>query len=44
MARAVARNSRRTFSELQTTTHAPDHPAAFPEAHYLKTIFLRFEP
>ncbi|MDB6034659.1 MAG: SAM-dependent methyltransferase containing domain [Verrucomicrobiales bacterium] len=44
MVRTAARNSRRLFAELQTTTHPADHPATFPEAHYLKTIFLRFEP
>ena len=44
MVRTVARNSRRPFAELQTTTHAADHPATFPEGHYLKTIYLRFEP
>ena len=27
--------------ELWTSTHAPDHPAAFPEAAYLKAIALR---
>jgi hypothetical protein len=44
MVRTVARNSRRPFAEVQSTTHPADHPATFPEAHYLKTIFLRFEP
>ena len=29
------------FTELRTTRHAPDHPAAFKEADYLKGIFLR---
>jgi 23S rRNA (cytosine1962-C5)-methyltransferase len=42
LARAIARNSRRAFTELQTTAHAPDHPASFPEAAYLKAIYLRF--
>lgn len=31
----------RTFKELQTTLHAPDHPASFREAEYLKAIYLR---
>ena len=30
----------RAFEELQTTRHAPDHPAAFREAAYLKAIYL----
>jgi 23S rRNA (cytosine1962-C5)-methyltransferase len=33
--------SRRRFSELITTAHAPDHPALFPESRYLKGIYLR---
>lgn len=36
--------SRRTFVELARTTHAPDHPATFPEAQYLKCLFARLEP
>ena len=28
-------------NEMFTTKHAPDHPATFPEAHYLKCIYLR---
>jgi 23S rRNA (cytosine1962-C5)-methyltransferase len=31
----------RAFDELETTGHAPDHPAAFKEAAYLKAIYLR---
>jgi 23S rRNA (cytosine1962-C5)-methyltransferase len=31
----------RTFEELRTTRHAPDHPATFKEAEYLKAIYLR---
>lgn len=42
--REAARKSRRLFAEMETATHAPDHPATFPEAHYLKCVFLRFEP
>jgi 23S rRNA (cytosine1962-C5)-methyltransferase len=35
-------NQGRKFEEMQTTGHAPDHPATFPEAHYLTCIYLRF--
>jgi 23S rRNA (cytosine1962-C5)-methyltransferase len=41
---AVRDSTRRTgrpFTELFTTRHAPDHPATFPEAEYLKGICLR---
>jgi 23S rRNA (cytosine1962-C5)-methyltransferase len=31
----------RSFEELRTTRHAPDHPATFTEAEYLKAIYLR---
>jgi 23S rRNA (cytosine1962-C5)-methyltransferase len=31
----------RAFDELQITGHAPDHPAAFREARYLKAIYLK---
>jgi 23S rRNA (cytosine1962-C5)-methyltransferase len=40
--RQAAVDSRRIFHELQVTGHPPDHPAGFPEAHYLKCIRLRF--
>jgi 23S rRNA (cytosine1962-C5)-methyltransferase len=33
--------SGRTFEELQTTGHAPDHPASLKEANYLKAIYVR---
>ena len=33
--------SGRPFEEMQTTGHAPDHPATFPEAQYLKAIYCR---
>ena len=39
--RQAARNSGRPFSELETSAHPLDHPAAFPEAHYLKCIYLK---
>jgi 23S rRNA (cytosine1962-C5)-methyltransferase len=38
--RAAARSGRK-FVELETTRHPPDHPAAFPEAEYLKAIYLK---
>lgn len=40
---AIATSGRR-FVELERTGHAPDHPATFPEASYLKCLFVRFEP
>jgi 23S rRNA (cytosine1962-C5)-methyltransferase len=41
--RMVAKISGRKFSELRTTGHAPDHPATFKEAEYLKCVYLKFE-
>src|SRR5207249_1563032 len=40
--RQAAKESLREFTELQTTGHGTDHPATFPEAHYLKCIYLEF--
>jgi 23S rRNA (cytosine1962-C5)-methyltransferase len=40
--RRAAAGSGRKFEQLETAGHAPDHPAAFEEANYLKAIFLRF--
>jgi len=40
--RTAAVKSRRRFKELETTRHAPDHPATFEAAQYLKTIYLSF--
>ncbi|MBI3879261.1 MAG: class I SAM-dependent methyltransferase [Verrucomicrobia bacterium] len=40
--RHAARSSGRTFAEMETTGHPPDHPATFTEANYLKGIYLRF--
>jgi 23S rRNA (cytosine1962-C5)-methyltransferase len=40
--RQAAMNSGRRFIEMKTTHHAPDHPATFKEAEYLKGIFLKF--
>lgn len=39
--RAAARESGRSFQELETVGHAADHPATFKEAEYLKAIYLR---
>ena len=38
------RASSRSYVELARTAHAPDHPATFPEAQYLKCVFVRLEP
>jgi 23S rRNA (cytosine1962-C5)-methyltransferase len=39
--RQAARNSGRSFVEIETTGHPPDHPDTFAEANYLKCIFLK---
>ena len=39
--RDAARQSGRSFVELETTGHPPDHLATFPEAQYLKCIYLQ---
>jgi len=39
--RSAASASRRKFEEIASTRHPPDHPATFPEAEYLKAIYLR---
>jgi 23S rRNA (cytosine1962-C5)-methyltransferase len=39
--RQAARNSGRSFIEIETTGHPPDHPATFAEAQYLKSIYLK---
>ena len=41
--RRAAAKTGRACRELATTTHPPDHPATFPEAHYLKAMFLQFD-
>ena len=38
----AARGAGRNFIGLQTTRHSPDHPATFPEAEYLKALYLKF--
>jgi 23S rRNA (cytosine1962-C5)-methyltransferase len=37
----TVRKTGRKFAELKTTGHAPDHPATFAEAEYLKCIYLQ---
>jgi 23S rRNA (cytosine1962-C5)-methyltransferase len=39
--RAATEHSRAPFEVIGTYHHAPDHPAAFKEANYLKAIYLR---
>ncbi|MBK1828189.1 class I SAM-dependent methyltransferase [Haloferula rosea] len=41
--RSEAGRSGRRWNELWTAGHAPDHPAAFAEAEYLKAICLEVE-
>ncbi|WP_102125667.1 23S rRNA (cytosine(2499)-C(5))-methyltransferase [Deinococcus planocerae] len=41
--RAAAERTGRRWRELATTRHAPDHPATFPEAEYLKAVFIGLE-
>lgn len=40
--RQAAGASGRNYKELAVAHHAPDHPATFKEAHYLKAIYLAF--
>lgn len=37
----AASRSSRPFLEMERTGHPSDHPATFPEARYLKCVFLR---
>ncbi|MFM1768507.1 MAG: hypothetical protein RJA22_1036 [Verrucomicrobiota bacterium] len=39
--RLAAARAGRPWTELATTGHPLDHPAGFPEAHYLKCLYLR---
>lgn len=39
--RQAAQRSHPGYTELATTGHPPDHPATFPEASYLKAIYLQ---
>jgi 23S rRNA (cytosine1962-C5)-methyltransferase len=43
LARETMRSSKRKFSEIEATTHPPDHPASFKEAEYLKAVFFRLQ-
>jgi 23S rRNA (cytosine1962-C5)-methyltransferase len=38
---AVDRTDRR-YEIVERAAHAPDHPATFDEARYLKAVYLRF--
>ena len=42
--REAATASGRPCTVFSTSRHAPDHPATFAEAEYLKCLFLRREP
>ena len=42
--RDVATAAGHQLEEIARTGHALDHPATFPEAHYLKTAFVRVDP
>lgn len=42
--RRAAQQSGRGWLESWTSGHAPDHPASFPEASYLKAICLQLDP
>ncbi len=39
--RGAARDSGRPFEEMETAENAADHPTTFPEARYLKGIYLK---
>ena len=39
--RSALRSAGRRWTELETTAHAPDHHASFPEARYLKGFYAR---
>ncbi len=41
--RFAAETSRRRYRELKSALHPADHPIGFPEALYLKCLFLRFD-
>ena len=38
----AVRETGRPVEELDRVGHAPDHPATFDEAKYLKAVYLRF--
>jgi len=39
--RTSLRSTGRRWTELEITSHAPDHPAGFTEARYLKALYAR---
>jgi 23S rRNA (cytosine1962-C5)-methyltransferase len=39
--RSTLRSDTRRWQEVETTGHAPDHPAGFAEARYLKGLYAR---
>ena len=39
--RSAVRRSGRAFTELATTAHPADHPTTFPEAQYLKCVYMK---
>ena len=41
--RQALRSAERKFEVLRTTHHPPDHAATYPEANYLKCIFLKLD-
>jgi len=41
--RDAADRSGRTWRELHTSRHAPDHHASFSEAEYLKAIYVQLD-
>lgn len=41
--RASLRATGRRWTELETSGHAPDHPAGFTEARYLKALYARVD-
>jgi 23S rRNA (cytosine1962-C5)-methyltransferase len=41
LVRQTLRSTGRPWRELATTTVPPDHPATFPEAEYLKCIYVQ---
>ena len=41
--RGAAQTGGRRFTELETAGHPQDHPATFPEAQYLKCVYLRLK-
>lgn len=40
--KAAAQASKRSYRTMRVAGHPPDHPVTFPEAEYLKAIYLQF--